>query len=400
MARFREKLRVAVVGAGAALAWLLLPAAARANIGPRWWGDLAAEPRGLKQVAISREELTIDLRPLAAVDPARVKVVYHLHNPGERKKLNLLFVSGAPDVQDFEVRLDDRPVPSKPLPGKDWDDLPAEWKPPRYLPGIHGRELFATMHGMWDHHIGAITFSVEIPPGASTLRVRYRARAAGATEGHTTATWLFPYVLAPAKAWAGFGTLEVTVYLPEGWEHHSEPPLEREGDVLRGHFTGLPADTLALAVRAPVGPAFYGMLAGSVVLFALAAVGGWFLCGLAGRLHGGFLARKVRPGPRRILWLVAGTLPVAVLLPVGWALLIFGAGYVSARGLYAALAGQQPPDMSSCVVVPFCSSIILILFALPAGFWITCRGAYQVLAGPGDATPDTAGLPGGGGGTL
>ena len=46
----------------------------RANIGPRWWGDVTTEPWGLKDVAIEHEELVIDLRPLADARPVRVEV--------------------------------------------------------------------------------------------------------------------------------------------------------------------------------------------------------------------------------------------------------------------------------------------------------------------------------------
>src|SRR5262249_3827849 len=80
------------------LVLLLLPSAARANIGPRWWGNLVSEPEGLKAVAITREQLTIDLRPLAKRGLVEVEAIYYLQHSGSLKKLDLLFVSGAPGV--------------------------------------------------------------------------------------------------------------------------------------------------------------------------------------------------------------------------------------------------------------------------------------------------------------
>src|SRR5262245_37355219 len=108
--------QAAIARYGGVFLALLMPATAWANIGPRWWGDHAGEPQGLKDVAIVREELTIDLRPLAAGQPVEVEVTYRLYNNGPRKRLDLLFVSGAPDVSEFEVRLGDRRLESRVVP--------------------------------------------------------------------------------------------------------------------------------------------------------------------------------------------------------------------------------------------------------------------------------------------
>ena len=53
---------------------LVLALAAWANFAPRFWGDAAGEPWGLKNVAISQERLTVDLRPLVDKNPVRVEV--------------------------------------------------------------------------------------------------------------------------------------------------------------------------------------------------------------------------------------------------------------------------------------------------------------------------------------
>src|SRR5262245_61072630 len=97
----------------AVLAALSLIPAARVNFAHRFWGDVNTEPWGLKEVAIVQKQLTIDLRPLAALRPAYVEVVYDLNNAGPSKKLDLLFVSGEAGVHDFEARLDNEPVPAR-----------------------------------------------------------------------------------------------------------------------------------------------------------------------------------------------------------------------------------------------------------------------------------------------
>jgi hypothetical protein len=101
-----------------------------------------------------------------------------------------------------------------------------------------------------------ISFQVQVPAGASSIQSRYCARAIGIDEGYPTTTWQALYILAPARQWQSFGRLEVSVQLPENWEHGSTPQLERDGDELRGSFDGLPGDALIVSTRAPVGPSF------------------------------------------------------------------------------------------------------------------------------------------------
>src|SRR5262249_13779428 len=151
-----------------------------------------------------------------------------LYNNGPRKRLDLLFVSGAPDVSEFEVRLGDRRLESRVVPPGEVM-LPQNWKPPRNVRGIE-RRIDPWYHPNNETATALLAFTVELPSGASTLTARYRARAAGTDEGYPTATWLFAYVLSPAREWGSFGELEVTAYLPGGWQHASAPPLEREGD--------------------------------------------------------------------------------------------------------------------------------------------------------------------------
>src|SRR5258707_1050429 len=109
-------LRVTTIFCAAGLAGLILISAARANFARRYWGDVNTEPWGLKEVAIVHEQLTIALRPLAALEPAYVEVAYDLSNAGASKRLDLLFVSGEAGVHDFEAHLGNEPVPARLLP--------------------------------------------------------------------------------------------------------------------------------------------------------------------------------------------------------------------------------------------------------------------------------------------
>src|SRR6516165_4043693 len=87
-----------------ALVVLTVPTVSHANVGPpSSGGQVVAEPVGVVGVDITRETLTIDLRPLAANGLARVEAVYHLLNHGPEKRLDLLFASGSANVADFQV---------------------------------------------------------------------------------------------------------------------------------------------------------------------------------------------------------------------------------------------------------------------------------------------------------
>lgn len=362
----------------------LIPAKAEANIGPQWWGDRTAEPLGLKGVAIIREELTIDLRPLASVQPVEVEAIYHLNNPGSTKKLDLLFITGVTGVRDFEVRLDGRLVECRQVPPEEQSnrqsELPKSWQPPDDMPGIDSEAGHSHIHRRLEGAI-FLSFVLELPPERSTLSVRYRARAYGEYEAYPTVTWLFPYILAPAREWGSFGELDVTVYLPETWQSNSVPALERGGGVLRGSFTSLPADCLALAVRMPMGPELQQKLRYTiwqyVALYALAVLGGGFLCWCTGRWIGRFLVRKMAPGTRMrnraALWMV----PFALLMTAGWEATILGTWALARDRILGVFAGQESPYFHEHFVAPSACNFCFMLFVLPAGFLLARNGARR-----------------------
>ncbi len=72
-----------------------LPGRARANAGsPHEEGDPTGEPSGaLAGMAVERETLTIDLRPLAAAAPAWIEAAYQIRNDGAARTVDLVFVA-------------------------------------------------------------------------------------------------------------------------------------------------------------------------------------------------------------------------------------------------------------------------------------------------------------------
>jgi hypothetical protein len=175
--------RLFLGGLGLALALLLAPVTAWANLArPSSGGQVVAEPVGIKDVEITRESLTIDLRPLALNGLAQVEAIYYLHNRGAEKTLDLLFASGSAGVADFRVWLGEKSVASKPAAGA---PLPPSWRAPKETPGIHDEIGLEYLPGLGEERaapgsspITPVELTVVIPSGRHTLKVRYAAEAA------------------------------------------------------------------------------------------------------------------------------------------------------------------------------------------------------------------------------
>jgi len=257
---------------------LTLPEAVWANAGPpSRGGQIAGEPHGLKDVSIARERLRIDLRPLERGDKVMVDVQYQLRNRGPVRTLDLLFAGGAVGVSEFHVRLDGVGVMSRQALN---EKLPATWDPPGSTPGLDGRgDLHYLRHGR--RTVPPMAFQITVPPGEHRLEVHYTAEAAEHRSGKGAKYWQFAYILSPAKEWAGFGGLDVTIYLPPGWLVATLPNMERTDDVLLGAFTQLPGDAIGITTRAPtsigsVALGYAGLGAFITALIAGPVLGGWW----------------------------------------------------------------------------------------------------------------------------
>jgi hypothetical protein len=226
-----------------------------ANAGPRSTSTkVVAEPVGIRNVRIDRETLTIDLRPLETGTFGIVEAVYHLQNDGPAQTLDLLFAFGTQTNSDFRVTFNDRPIAGNAVKQR----MPDEWLPPRVTPGLTGSD--ALEYGAGWSTVLPQSFSIDVPVGPSVLAVRYRAEVK-----HTYALPAmyreFAYILAPARAWAGFGGLDVTIHPPPHWTVAVSPALPRDGDLLRGHFDAIPADAIGMTLRPPVAAGYQRVIA-------------------------------------------------------------------------------------------------------------------------------------------
>lgn len=317
-------------------------------------GDPVGEPAGdLKQVAITQEVLDIDLRPLEEDNRAVVTAMYQVRNDGPAKNVNLLFVPVALDSHQSGaagVWLDGRSVSSRISMAQ---PLPASWQPPRTTPGLNGQPAmsYSIVHG-GDQ---GITFVLYLTPGPHQIRVRYLARASQVSGDSPVRYWQLGYVFAPARNWKSFDRLDVTVEVPSHWQLASSLPLQREGDVLRGTFHGVPADTLGLTAQAPI-PSQPAVADPVPLVFGI----GLTAVAVIGWLTGVLVALR--------RWSSLAALPVAVLMAFALAAVVGGSAAVgqpesvipSSQVAWDYGYGQE--RMQGLITLGF------VLLALPAGF--------------------------------
>jgi hypothetical protein len=338
-----------------ACATLFVPRATLANMAnPVREGSAVGEPSGdLKAISIEREELTIDLRPLAEGSPVAVEAVYRINNEGGARTLNLLFVANAL-AEGASVWLDEKLVP---YADTDAGDLPASWRPPQTTPSVDGGVPlpYEAKRG------GALNFRLTVAPGAHVIRVRYEARAtAHATGNSPNVYWQLGYVLSPARQWARFGGLDVRVLLPAGWKAASEPSMKRVGDALEGSWDGLPADALALTVQSP--PKSQAL---HTAVRALTLVVGLVVCLAFGWVVGRWLGRRRRTS--------AWALPFSLAAALVWGVAFFASFVVSMNAAKGGAGGQASwvygyGDM-------FLNMFYLILL-VPTGLILTQASAF------------------------
>jgi hypothetical protein len=178
--------------------------------------------------------------------------------------------------------------------------------------------------------------------GTRTVTVRYEHVAGNDTRKAVNQTFTYDYLLSPAKRWARFGPLHLTVHVPPDTSLKSSLPLVRDGDTYRADLGGLPEGELSIEVMSLKGLLF-GMTQPGGYWFLLLAVlsGVTFALGL-------WLGRKwARLGSRLriVLACILGTGLIVVVANgvVVWALSMllpqraFGSGYESAFGLLFAI---------------------------------------------------------------
>ncbi len=299
--------------------------ATQANMA-KWWrdgegyGPLA--PQSDTHVRVDSEDLSFDVAP--SLDRAQVTATYRLTSgDGTPSSADVAFVfvaaEGAPEAAPHaSIAIDDLPVPFRVVTD---DDLLAHATP----------EEVARLHDAWStlaggRHLVWLTFRLEVGASATrTVTVRYEHAAGDDTRQAVNTTFTYEYLLSPAKRWAGFGPLHLTIHLPPGTALEAAQSLVRDGDTYRADFPGLPEGELT-----------FGVMSRKGLLFGMAQTTGYWLL-LGALMLGVSLALSVRLGRA---W-------AGVQSRAGRALLsVFGTGLAVgvAAGAAAALASVLMPQ--------------------------------------------------------
>ena len=351
------------------IALIVLGSASRTwgNAGPSDTGaTIVGEPTGIIDVNIVHETLTIDLRPLAVGNAAQIEAVYKLRNDGPEQELNLLFAFGSPNRDDWRVTLDGQQIPGELQQGA---SMPKEWWPPKTTPSLPGDDRVMTYAGAW-RSVVPLAFEVIIPPGESELRVRYEEQGK-TTFARPTMYRQFAYILAPARSWAGFGGLNVTIHVPKEWLVVCSPDLERDGSVWRGSFNSIPADSIGITLRPRI-PAGYTIIrrTGLPLTIGMAVIG----LGICWWCGGSRKCRKVLLSAKDSAATGNGDLSRSLAIGLLYAVAMLATGLFFTAGVDMIF----PPDATELTIirklrleagyVRVFAVIILSLFSLAIGF--------------------------------
>ena len=335
---------------------LILPLNALANMAsPARPGALHGEPSGLEKIKISREELVIDLRPLLKAEKTFVEATYFLENPGAEKELNLVFAFATLGVESFQVWLDEKEIVINQI---NVAELPSSWKAPQTTPALKPQQELEYQYFRLEQKTMS-GFTVKIGTGKHALKARYKSDAASNRRGEPAKYWQFAYVLAPAREWASFGGLNVTVHIPKDWNYAANVELTRSGDSLLGSFANVPVDALAMTLQMPE-PHWYQALSNFYL--------GLFLFAIPLGLTGiGWLSFSQKTLPKRRWW-------KGIVASTGWALTIILTGFLALYGADYLIPENQLTAYTYGYVFAVAGLILLAFVAVLSGLGMSFLG--------------------------
>ncbi len=265
-----------------------------------------------ERLALVKEVLVLDLRPIALGHRAVIDATYRIRNDGAMMELNLLLPLHGTAVGtaslDGESLL---PVVSPAmLDGESLPPIvPPEWTAPMALATLEGTPRDSS--GYFHLPKRGFSFMFTIGPGEHTLRLRQEVNLARDYMSAFYTVYNLAYVLLPLRSWQSVGAVDVTVELPPDWLGESVPAMTRTGDTLQTTLLE-PLSLDALSVVAspppPSSPTVHravGFLAGLIAALLLGWVVGillrirerqtvsaWCIT-IGGALLGGYLANVI-----------------------------------------------------------------------------------------------------------
>lgn len=263
---------------------LVAPRVARANMSKSYVdGDRSSVllPGGPTTVRVDREELSFVLPRLST---AFVTASYTLTNAGATAETD--------DVAFAFVPSEERPAGGADAHASiEVDGVRVSFRTAEDPDARRWSTLPYQASGSAPAGVGLLLFSLDFAPGQTrAVTVRYEQQANELDGSSVNGTFTFDYLLSPARHWAAFGPLDVSVrVVPANVRLSSSLPLRRDGDTYRAHLAGLPDGELHFETTSLDGT-WFGMtgsdgyvaiLLAAVVLAALGSGAGvgrsWFL---------------------------------------------------------------------------------------------------------------------------
>lgn len=215
-------------------------------------------------IGVEKEILHIDLRPLTSLQPAEVSATYMLLSDTTLQHLELIFVANNLKGNNFTISVNGRKVSGEVVQP---EHVPFTWAPPDSMEWSGRKYKISYSSNQY------IKFIIPVIHGRNQVEVRYLANVGNHFSRNTgdpsTLLWNFVYILSPAKTWKNFKELDFEARIPEGWEAHSNLQLTKEGNILQGTFSQIPADALTLSLKKPEGSA--------LLLTDFLLYGGWIV---------------------------------------------------------------------------------------------------------------------------
>lgn len=231
---------------------LLAPRLSRANMAapPKpHTGDIAGS-NVLRSLSVLREDLRLDLTPLAENHPAAIFARYVIESPRALHDVELLFIACGLDENPYHVTLDGHPLPGRLV---SYDSIPEVWKSPKHRNDANNGQ-------QQDYSLpGIISFRGSLTAGRHIITVNYQASASEDFDPKgqiLTRTQGVDYILKPTEDWHSFDHLHLAVRVPDGWSIATNLPLPTDS---AGYHTGywpkLPATQLHITTQKSATPA-------------------------------------------------------------------------------------------------------------------------------------------------
>lgn len=237
-------------------------------------------PAAETPVGIESERLSIDFTehssrfsPLSM--RAKVTAAYVLNNPSrDTISVPVLFIGDF--AGQANVTLDGREVPVvreiTPV-SHHYPVLAANAGFAWYDP-YTGENYPLPKNGLYRNSYGKLPFTLVLPPGSHQLRVVYESGMGHDGGRYLNRVFHLSYLLQPARHWAYFKELDISVGLPhKGYRVAASLPLERTGPgKWAANFSGLPGEDLHLSIISTRGMWLGRFTTGASVWLLLAAV--------------------------------------------------------------------------------------------------------------------------------